>query len=217
MKDLIRFERFCAERIKQITTMDHIDIVTAIMEAVNNGKKMVDISYRTSTTFTNNEQVDVLFGGKQLYHIDGDDPTEFSDILSSLVSDIAKSNEALKDAHVVSRKQQFVFRYSGWSSSVSNCMAPYAISLNPVSKERKKTGKVTAHYSMVSNDTVMKTIKEHPDYELYVRSGFSFRGAGEGRTDIEGVKRLLNWACVVDMDIIDDEIHLNGFSVNDME
>ncbi len=61
-----------------------------------------------------------------------------------------------------------------------------------------------------------EVIDKHPDYELYKRTGFAFRGARESKCTIDDLKNLCSWAACIDIEVIDDEIHVNGFSANDM-
>lgn len=66
----------------------------------------------------------------------------------------------------------------------------------------------------------------HPDYKVFWKSGYAFRGAGEREIDttapdfMKKMESNFNWACVVDVDKDDPitkELHLNGLSVSDME
>lgn len=68
--------------------------------------------------------------------------------------------------------------------------------------------------------------KVHPDYKVFWRSGYSYRDAGKREMDttapdfMEKMEFNFNWACVVDVDKDDPitkELHLNGFSISDME
>lgn len=68
--------------------------------------------------------------------------------------------------------------------------------------------------------------KIHPDYKVFWRFGYSYRDAGKREMDttapdfMEKMESNFNWACVVDVDKDDPitkELHLNGFSISDME
>ena len=81
-----------------------------------------------------------------------------------------------------------------------------------------------------------KAIATYSNYRVFWRSGFAYRGAGEREIKREGQRTILcpggfflgtfddelqlcfNWACALDMVIDHDkkEIHINGFSENDM-
>ena len=81
-----------------------------------------------------------------------------------------------------------------------------------------------------------KAIATYPNYRVFWRSGFAYKGAGEREIKREGQRNILcpggfflgtfddelqlcfNWACALDMVIDHDkkEIHINGFSENDM-
>ena len=66
----------------------------------------------------------------------------------------------------------------------------------------------------------------HPDYKVFWRSGYAFRGTSKREIDttapdfMEKMESNFNWACIVDVDEDDPitkELHLNGLSVSDME
>lgn len=81
-----------------------------------------------------------------------------------------------------------------------------------------------------------KAIATYPNYQVFWRSGFAYRGAGEREIKREGQRKILcpggfflgtfddelqlcfDWACAQSMVIDHDkkEIHINGFSENDM-
>lgn len=81
-----------------------------------------------------------------------------------------------------------------------------------------------------------KAIATYPNYRVFWRSGFAYRGAGEREIKREGQRKILcpggfflgtfddelqlcfDWACTQSMVIDHDkkEIHINGYSENDM-
>ena len=78
-------------------------------------------------------------------------------------------------------------------------------------------------YSLVGSSTCEETLSKYPDYKVFWRSGYAYRGASEVRVDnqIDFSKKLLNyldWAAAIDITVDHEkkEIHLNGFSVNDL-
>ena len=98
--------------------------------------------------------------------------------------------------------------------------------------------------NFISYETVVKDLEAHPNKLLFWRSGLAWKGAGEGevsrapkdypkRTMVcidlrmqervfaswkDALKAKFDWSCVVKCDKnTDEEIHLNGLSVNDME
>lgn len=98
--------------------------------------------------------------------------------------------------------------------------------------------------NLISYDTVVADLEAHPQKKIYWRSGWGWKGAGEReisrdpkdypivknvcidlrmyRREIKSwkdeLKAKFEWACVVDCSSnTDEEIHLNGLSVNDME
>jgi hypothetical protein len=92
-------------------------------------------------------------------------------------------------------------------------------------------------YSLVGPDCIRKALNDNPDYKVFYRAGFAFRGAGEKEDDKqpheeyiyqerrkrvltfeERMQRRYDWAAALDIDIDHDakEIHINGFSENDL-
>lgn len=89
---------------------------------------------------------------------------------------------------------------------------------------------------LTSSKNCMEAVASHPNYRVFWRAGFAYRGAGEREIERKGerkifrpggsfmgtfddeLKRCLDWACAQDMVIDHDkkEIHINGFSENDM-
>ena len=93
------------------------------------------------------------------------------------------------------------------------------------------------HYELVGGKKCEELLKKHPDYRVFWRSGFAFRGAGESEDDKlpkkeyvwqemrsreltfeERMQRRYDWSAAIDIDVDHDkkELHMNGFSVNDM-
>ena len=98
--------------------------------------------------------------------------------------------------------------------------------------------------NLISYETVVKDLDAHPEKRIFWRSGWAWKGAGEGEISRAAkdypkrravciglrmtervfaswkdvLKAKFEWACVVNLDANTDEaIHLNGLSVNDME
>ena len=97
---------------------------------------------------------------------------------------------------------------------------------------------------LMSYESAVKDLEAHPAKRIFWRSGWAWKGAGEGEIsrdpkdypkrrnvciDLRMSERVIaswkdelkakfDWACVVNCDSNTDEaIHLNGLSVNDME
>lgn len=91
-------------------------------------------------------------------------------------------------------------------------------------------------YQYAGSKECKKVLAENPTYKLFWRSGFSFRGAGEGEIKREGLRKTwvgreyreatfeeemqskYNWAANISIRVDHEkgEIHMNGFSENDM-
>lgn len=83
-------------------------------------------------------------------------------------------------------------------------------------------------YTLTGCRTCNKVLEEHPDYKVFWRSGYAYRGAAEVEDDKsidsyldtfeERMQRRYNWAAAIDITVDHEkkEIHLNGFSENDL-
>lgn len=83
-------------------------------------------------------------------------------------------------------------------------------------------------YTLTGSLTCDKVLKGHPDYKVFWRSGYAYRGAVEVEDDKsidvysntfeERMQRRYNWAAAIDITVDHEkkEIHLNGFSENDL-
>lgn len=91
-------------------------------------------------------------------------------------------------------------------------------------------------FNLVGGNKCKEVLAVNPDYKVFWRSGFAFRGAGEGEVKREGsrkiyrpggwymgtfedqMKQKYSWSAAIDIEIDHDkkEIHMNGFSENDM-
>ena len=92
-------------------------------------------------------------------------------------------------------------------------------------------------FSLVGRNTCERTLQKYPDYKVFWRSGYAFRGAIEtfddkapreeyvwqygGRmllTFADRMERRYHWSAAIDIEINHDakEIHFNGFSSNDL-
>ena len=93
------------------------------------------------------------------------------------------------------------------------------------------------YYKLVGSKTCKEVLTKYPNYKVFWRSGFAYRGASEnednkqlkkeyiyqeGRsretTFEERMQKRYNWSAAIDIDIDHEkkEIHFNGFSENDM-
>lgn len=90
-------------------------------------------------------------------------------------------------------------------------------------------------YTLTGSDTCKRILGKHPDYRVFWRSGFAYRGAGESEDDKsirkdfapggmkmmtfeERMQRRYDWAAAIDIEVNHEkkEIHFNGFSSNDL-
>ena len=91
-------------------------------------------------------------------------------------------------------------------------------------------------YKLKGSMKCRKVLSENPTYKLFWRSGFAYRGAEEVEIKREGLRKTwigrefreatfeedmqsrYDWAVAIDItvDHTSKEIHMNGFSENDM-
>lgn len=92
-------------------------------------------------------------------------------------------------------------------------------------------------FRLVGGNKCKEVLDANPDYKVFWRSGFAFRGAGEVEIQRQGLRKIYHpggsymgtfedqmrqkysWAAAIDIDIDNEkkEIHFNGFSELDME
>lgn len=93
------------------------------------------------------------------------------------------------------------------------------------------------NYKLVGSKICKEVLAKYPNYKVFWRSGFAYRGAGESEDDKqpkkeyiyqegrsrettfeERMQRRYNWSAAIDIKIDHEkeEIHFNGFSENDM-
>ena len=89
--------------------------------------------------------------------------------------------------------------------------------------------------SLVGSKTVREILSKYPEYNLYIRRGFAFKGAQEVLEDKETksslcpggykimtfkerMQKMYNYYVAFDVDIDHEnkELHINAFSANDM-
>lgn len=92
-------------------------------------------------------------------------------------------------------------------------------------------------YSLVGSSTCEETLSKYPDYKVFWRSGYAYKGAAEVEDDKqpkreyvyqegrsrettfeERMLRRYNWSAAINITVDHEkkEIHLNGFSENDL-
>lgn len=195
----------------------------------------IEVSYICKTTRTNSEYIIVKIGTEEYNKYDSSEPKGFATELETAVNALKQEHPNL---HVISRSKELHFHYPGFNN-VSHCNLPVEISNTDPAKEIKKTGKITAKFNMAGRAKALELVAQHPDYEIYLRHGFGFRGAQECildkaktypiwyREGFYSKKKLVTWeeylkhelsgmACC-DITVQDNEIHINTFSYNDME
>lgn len=91
-------------------------------------------------------------------------------------------------------------------------------------------------FKLAGGKKCREVLATNPSYRVFWRSGFAYRGAGEYEINREGERYILqpggwrmgtfedemqrkyNWSAAIDIEIDHEkkEIHMNGFSENDM-
>lgn len=80
------------------------------------------------------------------------------------------------------------------------------------------------NFSLVGSKKCKEVLAAYPTYRVFWRSGFEYRGAGEMEMNryaenfAQLMERKYNWSAAIDIEIDHEkkEIHMNGFSENDM-
>lgn len=186
---------------------------TIITDLLNAGNNSINITYKCHTTSTNSEYIEVYVGGNHVKTINNSEPKGFPEELQSVISELNKEYPFL---HIISRKIELHFLYHGFNS-VGTRNLPIEISNRDPKTEVQKTGKVTEKYNLIGSKKVLSIIEQHPDYELYYRCGFGFKGAQESQVSKDVLLERMRGMCCYDLAIQDNEIHVNGFTLHDMD
>lgn len=181
-------------------------------ELVNNSSE-IQINYICGTTPVNSEYIDIKIGSTLYTRVDGDNLDPFTNELTSVIDSLSCE---FPNLHIITKKKEFHFYYSGFNS-VSTKTVPVSISNKDQKDEIQKTGIVKEKFELISKNQVLEIINSHPGYELYKRSGFSFRGAQEHLCSLQEMTKMLDSMVCFDVVVIDNEIHVNGFSYSDMD
>lgn len=93
------------------------------------------------------------------------------------------------------------------------------------------------YYELVGSKTCEEVLTKYPNYKVFWRSGFAYKGASESEDNKQPKKEYIyqerrvkettfeermqiryNWSAAIDININHEkrEIHFNGFSENDM-
>lgn len=74
-------------------------------------------------------------------------------------------------------------------------------------------------YELVGAKEVLEFLTKYPGYKTFWQAGYSYRGAKEREVDRNYLKGSLGWAAASDVKIDHKtkEIHVNGFSDNDLD
>ena len=84
--------------------------------------------------------------------------------------------------------------------------------------------KANESYGLTGPTQAKLVLAQNPDYKLFTREGFAFKGAKEHERDRKSptfesdMERLYNWSAALDVEVLHDkkEIHINAFSDCDM-
>lgn len=189
-----------------------MEISEIIKSSLSSGAQKVGIKYVCHTTSTNGEYITVSIGDTECYRCEGDVITKFNDELIGAVNSLA---ESYPDIHILWKKQEFHFLYPGFNSC-STQNAPQFVSIAPSSDEVQKLGIVKEIHKLVGKYKVLEMLQKYPDYELYYRCGFGFRGAQEKQVDAATMEKYARDMYICDIRVVDNEIHVNEFTANDM-
>lgn len=190
--------------------MTLIEIIKS--ELVNNSSEIL-VNYICGTTPVNSEFIDIKIGSTVYTRVNGENLDPFINELNTAIS---KLKPDFPNLHAISKKVELHFYYHGFNSC-STRQAPVSISNKDPKTEIKKTGIVKEKYELVGKTTVLEIINAHPGYELYKRAGFGFRGSQDRPCTLQEMTKMLNWMACADVEVIDNEIHVNGFSYSDMD
>lgn len=121
--------------------------------------------------------------------------------------------EEMKDLKVGMIEKEFHYGHYGYNS----CHTSKVVGV--ITKDAgfvPKTGIVKEKYKLVGDKKLEEVLSKYPNYEIYLRSGYCYRGAGERLVDIERLRRDMADSAACNIEVKDNEIHVNTFSFNDL-
>lgn len=205
-----------------------MELKESIVEGLKNSNTL-DIKYTGRSDEFNHGFVKIQVGNWSEEYPEGN----YNKFLTELYATISLLTLEHPNIGTRHRKVEIHILYHGFNS-VSSQMLPYCVTIDTT--KREKTGMRNDAESIECRKMgVLEYLNAHPDYEFYFRHGFSFRGAQERKIDRNGtfslcknlrmyhnlsfeewLKGALSDCATYDVDVIDDEVHVNTYSCNDM-
>lgn len=189
------------------------DNIKAVISSTLEDTDIINVTYKTSHTFDNRPLVSVYIDAVCVAkHI----PFSCLDRCVAMINDAIKDlHDEFPKLHLINKRNELHFLYPGFNQ-VSFFEGPYRISNKDISTESPKQRILKEKHELVGEKTLTEVLNRYPGYEIYLRTGFAFRGATEKPSSRDEVLRLIKEYIGADVKVIDDEIHVNMFSGNDM-
>ena len=111
--------------------------------------------------------------------------------------------EEIEDLKIGMVEKEFHYGHCGFNS----CHTSKVVGI--ITKDADfvpKTGVVKEKYDLVGSNKLEEVLLKYPNYELYLRRGYSFRGAGERLVDIEMLRKEVSNSAACDIEVKDNEI-----------
>ena len=184
------------------------NLLTDFLKEELNAQGSVKFSYRT---FVKDyvDYVEVSVNGKPFKDVK---EIQFDTFLEAITKAYERMKVDYNSLNISKVSDEFHWGHSGY-----NFMRTVrVIDLITTKAVKEKTGIVTESHSLIGKDGVMNVIAHYPNHELYLRCGYAFRGARECKVAFSRLQQALESYAAFDVEVKDDEIHVNAFSTNDL-
>lgn len=190
--------------MKEINEKVLFDFLKSRLEKYNN----LELSYKAFVK-DDRDSIEICVNGDCLCTIDD---YKLSSFLKNLYYSYDMLKELNKNLNIVTKDKEFHYRHYGYNS----CKTEKVVTGITTQKVVEKAGIVKEKHKLVGKKELEEVLSKYPNYELYLRMGFRFRGAEERLVNVEQLRKDVSYSAACDIEVIDDEIHVNTFSCNDL-
>lgn len=170
----------------------------------------VQFEYKSYVSDNNKEYVQIYVEKECICDISDSNLSAYTKYLLEAFSLL---KEEIKDLKIDMVKKEFHYGHYGFNS----CHTSKVVGV--ITKDADfvpKTGVIKEKYELVGRKKLEEVLLKYPNYEIYLRSGYRFRGAEERLVDIERLRRNMAASAACDIEVKDNEIHVNTFTFNDL-
>lgn len=170
----------------------------------------VQFEYKSYVSDSNKEYIKIYVGEECICDIADSNLSTYTKYIINAFSLLKEEIEDLKIGMV---EKEFHYGHYGFNS----CHTSKVVGV--VTKDADyapKTGIVKEKYNLVGDKKLEEVLLKYPNYKLYLRRGYDYRGSEERLVDVERLKKAISYSAACDIEVKDNEIHVNTFSFNDL-